>query len=301
MGLYHNPVLLKESVDGLAVRSDGVYVDVTYGGGGHSKEILSRLGAGGRLLAFDRDRDAGSQLPDDARVTLIHHNYRFLKNYLRYHKALPVDGILADLGVSSHQIDEAERGFSTRYDGALDLRMDRKRGRSAAELVNTAPEEELARIFKEYGELEHSRRIAAALVAARDRKEIQGTADLKEAVRQFTTAGQEHKFYARVFQALRIEVNRELESLEQMLVQSLQVLRPGGRLAVISYHSLEDRMVKNFMKTGNAGGIEDKDPIYGNVSTPLRVITKKAVCATEEEISQNGRARSARLRIAEKN
>lgn len=297
---YHNPVLLKASVAGLSVREDGTYVDVTYGGGGHSSAILALLGKKGRLLAFDRDGDAASAMTDDPRFLLVRHNFRFLKNYLKYYGALPVDGILADLGVSSHQFDQGERGFSTRFSAELDMRMDRRKKKTAAHVVSTASFEELASIFRSYGELDQAGRIADALILFRTQKPIETTDDLKEAIQHLIPPRQEQKFLARVFQALRIEVNGELDALKSLLEQSLQVLRPGGRLVVISYHSLEDRLVKNFMKTGNTAGIEEKDPIYGKLSSPFILVTRKAVLPDEAEIGENPRARSAKLRIAEK-
>ncbi len=297
---YHNPVLLKASVAGLSVREDGTYVDVTYGGGGHSSAILALLGKKGRLLAFDRDGDAASVMTDDPRLLLVRHNFRFLKNYLKYYGALPVDGILADLGVSSHQFDQGERGFSTRFSAELDMRMDRRKKKTAAHVVSTASFEELASIFRSYGELDQAGRIADALILFRTQKPIETTDDLKEAIQHLIPPRQEQKFLARVFQALRIEVNGELDALKSLLEQSLQVLRPGGRLVVISYHSLEDRLVKNFMKTGNTAGIEEKDPIYGKLSSPFILVTRKAVLPDEAEIGENPRARSAKLRIAEK-
>jgi 16S rRNA (cytosine1402-N4)-methyltransferase len=301
MQTFHDPVLLQESVDGLAVRREGTYVDATFGGGGHSAAILQRLGAKGRLLAFDRDQDALKNAPDDPRLTLIHHNYRHLRNYLRYYNAIPADGILADLGISSHQIDRAERGFSTRFEGELDMRMDRRRKRTAATVVMTAERDTLIRIFRTYGEVDHPGKVADAILRARATAPIRTTGDLKQALAPLVPRGLEQKFYARIFQALRIEVNGELEAVEQLLSQSLSVLKQGGRLVVISYHSLEDRLVKNFMKTGNIEGKEDKDPIYGHVTAPFTPITRKAVVASEEEIARNGRARSAKMRIAEKN
>jgi 16S rRNA (cytosine1402-N4)-methyltransferase len=300
MNLYHNPVLLNESIDGLAIKEDGVYVDVTYGGGGHAKKILTCLGKKGKLYAFDRDNDALKNKIEDARLVLINHNYRFLKNFLKYYKALPVDGIIADLGISSYQIDTARRGFSTRVDCALDLRMDQRKKRTGADIINSYGQDRLTKILREYGELDNAGKIAETIIEMRREKLLQTTADFKNALHRLATAGQENKFFARVFQALRIEVNEELESLKQMLAHSLEVLDHGGRLVVISYHSLEDRLVKNFIKTGDFSGKEMKDPIYGNISTPFRPITRKVIMAGEDEIKINNRARSARLRIAEK-
>jgi 16S rRNA (cytosine1402-N4)-methyltransferase len=300
MECYHKPVLLNESINGLAIRNDGTYVDATYGGGGHAKEILERLGKKGKLFAFDRDNDALRNKNEDERLVLINHNYKFLKNYLKYYKAVPIDGIIADLGISSFQIDNVDRGFSIRYDSNLDLRMDREKKTTGAEIVNNYEKEQLIRIFKEFGELANASRIANMIIERRRENPIQTTRDLKDTLRALTPANQENKFFAKVFQAIRIEVNKELEALEEMLKQSLEVLRTGGRLVVISYHSLEDRMVKNFMRTGDLSGIEEKDPIYGNVTSPFRMITRKPLVASEKEIQMNNRARSARLRIAEK-
>ena len=298
--MYHNPVLLRDCIDGLAVQKAGAYVDVTFGGGGHARAILDALGKEGRLFAFDRDAEASRNRIEDPRFTLIHHNYRFLKRYLRYYDAIPVNGILADLSISSHQIDAAERGFSTRFEGPLDLRMDPSRGISAAEMIREMSREKMIQMFREYGELDHPERIADAILRARAEKEIVTTTDLKTAVKALTPKGKEQKFLARLFQALRIEVNQELMALKQMLRQSLEALAPGGRLVVISYHSLEDRLVKNFMRTGNFEGREEKDPIYGHVNSPFEQVSRKAIVASDEEISSNPRARSAKLRIAEK-
>lgn len=300
MNSYHKPVLIAESINGLGIKHDGIYVDVTYGGGGHSAEILRMLGDKGRLIAFDRDGDSLSNMSDDRRLLLINHNFRFLKNYLKYYKALPVDGILADLGISSHQIDQADRGFSTRFNGLLDLRMDRRRKTTGADLLNTLESDQMIRVFKEYGELEKPHRLADAVIQFRNDQKIETTEDLKKAINAMIPVGQEQKYLARVFQALRLELNQEIEALKQMLKQSLAVLKPGGRLVVISYHSLEDRLVKNFMRTGDFFGIENKDPLFGNKITPFTTITKKPIVAGENEISENNRARSAKLRVAEK-
>ncbi len=297
--MYHQPVLLTESIESLNIRPDGIYVDATYGGGGHSQEILKRLGKSGKLLGFDRDEDALANKIDDDRVILINHNYRFLKNFLTYYNALPVDGILADLGVSSHQFDVAGRGFSIRLSGELDMRMNRRQNLTAARVLNEYEEERLAKVFRDYGELTNGHSIAARIVKARSEKSIATFDDLRTVLSRFAHPGRENKFWARVFQALRIEINNELDALKEMLEQALQVLKPGGRLVVISYHSLEDRLVKHFMKTGNFEGIAQKD-FFGNVHSPFKMITKKPVVPGSEEISTNSRSRSARLRVAEK-
>lgn len=294
---YHKPVMLAEAVDGLNIRPDGTYVDVTFGGGGHSRAIIERLGADGHLVAFDQDEEARQNAIDDPRFTLIGENFRYLKNYLRLHGVRRIDGLLADLGVSSHQFDVAERGFSTRFEGELDLRMDRRAATTARDLVNGADEEELARILKLYGELPNARQMAKAIVKARSENEIVTTTDLKAAVSRHLPRGMENKYLAMLFQALRIEVNGELDALREMLVQAVELLPVGGRLAVISYHSLEDRLVKNFMRSGNFEGVVEKD-FYGNPLTPVRQL--KSMAATPEEVAANSRARSARLRVAEK-
>ena len=302
---YHLPVMLDECIEGLNLRPDGTYVDVTFGGGGHSRAILERLGSEGRLLAFDQDGDA----EECARVlagecergsfTFIHENFRYMKSFLRLQGVRSVDGILADLGVSSHQLDEGERGFSTRFDGELDLRMDRRQELTARTLVNTADEGELTRLFRLYGELPNAPQLARAIVRWRAEQEIVTTFDLREAVSHHLPRGKENKFLAMLFQSLRIEVNGELEALQAMLKQATELLTPGGRLVVMSYHSLEDRLVKNYMKTGNFEGVPEKD-FYGNLVAPLTPVVRKAVTASEEELMRNPRARSAKLRVAEK-
>ena len=298
---YHIPVMLEEALDGLSLRPEGTYVDVTFGGGGHSRAILERLGEGGRLLAFDQDEDA--KVESGERFTFINENFRYLKSFLRLHGVRQVDGILADLGVSSHQFDVAERGFSTRFDGELDLRMDRRSETTAADLVNTLDEEDLARLLKLYGELPNARQMARAIVKWKvesgERREIKTTGELKEAVQRHLPRGMENKYLAMLFQALRIEVNGELEALKEMLQQASEVLKPGGRLVVISYHSLEDRLVKNFMRSGTFEGEVEKD-FYGNVLSPMRMVSHGAVKASEEEVARNNRARSARLRVGER-
>ncbi len=299
MSDYHLPVLLEQSIEGLAVNPQGTYVDVTFGGGGHSRAILQELGSEGRLLAFDRDADAIANTIDDPRFTLIHEDFRYMKNFLRLNGINRVDGILADLGVSSHQFDEAGRGFSTRFDAELDLRMDRRQTTTAKDIVNTASEEELRGILHNYGELPNANRMARAIVSARAESPILTTFDLKKALESNIPRNQENKFYAMVFQALRIEVNGELEALKAMLTQAVEILNPGGRLVVISYHSLEDRLVKNIIKTGNFEGEVKKD-FYGNLLSPLKPITRKPVVADAEELMDNPRSRSAKLRVAEK-
>jgi 16S rRNA (cytosine1402-N4)-methyltransferase len=300
--------MLDEALDGLALHPDGTYVDVTFGGGGHSRAILERLGEGGRLLAFDQDEDAKVEsgklkVENGAQFDFINENFRYLKSFLRLHGVRQVDGILADLGVSSHQFDVAERGFSTRFDGALDLRMDRRGEVTASDLVNSLGEEELARLLKLYGELPNARQMARAIVKWKvesgERREIKTTGELKEAVQRHLPRGMENKYLAMLFQALRIEVNGELEALKEMLQQASEVLKPGGRLVVISYHSLEDRLVKNFMRSGNFEGEVEKD-FYGNVLSPMRMVSHGAVKASEEEVARNNRARSARLRVGER-
>lgn len=302
---YHDPVLLHETIEGLDVRPDGVYVDVTFGGGGHSRRILSRLGEKGRLIAFDRDPDAARgakedpDFKDDVRFTLVGENFRYIKNHLRFQHAVPVDGILADLGVSSHQFDTPQRGFSIRTDGPLDMRMEQEGGLTAAVVLNTYPQERLADIFYRYGEIPVARKLAFEVEKARAREEFAHTAQAAGFFKAFAPRGRENKFLAMVFQALRIEVNGEMENLQEFLRQSLEVLAPGGRLAVISYHSLEDRMVKNFMRSGNLQGEIEKD-FYGNNLSPFEMITRKAVVPGEDEIARNPRSRSAKLRVARK-
>lgn len=296
--MYHKPVLLNEAISGLNIRPDGIYVDVTFGGGGHSAEILKRLKKG-RLLAFDRDADAQVNRIGDERFLLLHNNYRYLKNFLKLHQALPVDGILADLGVSSHQFDVPQKGFSTRFEGLLDMRMDSRSDVTAGSIINSFTKEKLMEIFFDYGEVYNAAKLADRIIAYRNNKTIATTSDLKEAIASCIDKKAEARYLAKVFQALRIEVNQELEALKEMLQQSLSVLKSGGRLVVISYHSLEDRLVKNFFKSGNFSGTIEKD-FYGVPQVPFRLITRKAIIPGEQEISENNRARSAKLRIAEK-
>lgn len=291
--------MLDECIDGLNIRPDGVYVDVTFGGGGHSRAILERLGDEGRLYAFDRDSDALANSIDDPRFCLIHENFKHLKSFLRLHGVRRIDGLLADLGISSHQIDAAERGFSTRFDGPLDLRMDRREGATAADLVNNADEKELVTIFRLYGELQNASSLAHAIIVARALNPITTTSELCDAVGSLLPRGRENKVLAMLFQALRIEVNGELEALRQMLSQAVEILNPEGRICIMSYHSLEDRLVKNFFRTGNFEGDVQKD-FYGNLIAPLVPVTRKPITASEAELQQNNRARSAKLRIATK-
>jgi len=297
--IYHIPVLLQPSVDGLDIKPDGVYVDVTFGGGGHSREILSRM-VSGCLFGFDQDQDALRNCPNDQRFVFVQSNFRYLKNFLRYHEVEAVDGILADLGVSSHHFDEAERGFSFRFEDVdLDMRMNRESGSTAATLLNTLPEERLASIFRDYGELRDARRLAKSIVSARSIAPFDTIASLLNVIKPFFQRDREKKELAKLFQALRIEVNQEMSALEAMLTQALEVLKPGGRLVVITYHSLEDRLVKSFMKTGNFEGKSEQD-FYGNFLTPFRLINNKVIVPDEEEQRRNPRSRSAKLRIAEK-
>ena len=295
---YHNPVLLKESVDGLDIKPDGIYVDVTFGGGGHSREILSRLGPNGRLYAFDQDEDALANSIDDERFVLINENFRFIKRFLRFHNVKTVDGILGDLGVSSHQFDVAERGFSTRFEGELDMRMSQKQDLNAFKVVNEYDEENLRRVFLDYGELKNAPVIARVIIEARELESIKNTEQLKVVLGRFLQAHKSHKILAQMYQAIRIEVNQEMEVLKEFLEQSLEILKPGGRLSVISYHSLEDRLVKRIMKNGMFEGEPERD-FFGNFSVPFKTIGKLIV-PDFLEIKSNNRARSAKLRIAEK-
>lgn len=296
---YHTPVMLKECIDGLNIRPDGRYVDVTFGGGGHSREILKHLGPDGELLAFDQDADAQRNKIDDKRFIFVDQNFRYLKNFCRLHNAIPVDGILADLGVSSYQFDEAGRGFSIRFDAELDMRMNRSSSLTAKEVINTYPEADLHRIFGIYGEIQNAKSLANTIATARLSAPINTIADLKNVIAGRIPRGKENKYLAQVFQALRIEVNQELEALKEFLVQSAEVLVSGGRLVVMSYHSLEDRLVKNFIAKGKFSGEVEKD-IYGNDQRPFEAVSRGAITATREEIEQNNRARSAKLRIAVK-
>ena len=298
---YHVPVLLKESVDGLNIGKGGCFVDVTFGGGGHSREILSRMDGEGHLYGFDQDADAerNAEVMDEGRFTFVRSNFRFLRNFLRYYGEEQIDGLLADLGVSSHHFDDSERGFSFRFEGKLDMRMNQRAGKTAADVVNSYDEKQLADIFYLYGELKQSRKIAAAIVKARQTKQVETIGDFLEVVKPFFRNEREKKDLAKVFQALRIEVNHEMDALRDMLKAATEMLKPGGRLVVITYHSLEDRIVKNLMKTGNVEGHEDKD-FFGRVHTPFRLVNRQVIVPSDEEVARNPRSRSAKLRIAEK-
>lgn len=296
---YHKPSLLQESVDGLSIVADGRYVDVTFGGGGHSKEILERLSENGRLFAFDQDPDAEDNSIEDDRFSLIAQNFSFLKNFVRMYNVIPVDGVLADLGVSFHQFDVPKRGFSFRFEGPLDMRMDQKRKLTAAKVVNTYSADQLETIFKEYGELRNAKQIVQNIDAARSQKKIATVEELKAILKNITPEKIEHKFLAQVFQALRIEVNEELKVIQDLLEQTVEVLKDGGRMSVITYHSLEDRLVKNFFKTGNVQGKVEKD-FFGNLIRPMEPINRKPIVPGVDEVKDNNRSRSAKLRIAEK-
>ncbi len=295
---YHHPVLLEESVAGLNIKADGVYVDVTFGGGGHSREIMKRLGRLGKLIAFDQDEDALANVIEDERFQLVNENFRYLKQFLKFYGILKVDGILADFGVSSHQFDEAARGFSIRFDADLDMRMDQRKSKNAFEVVNAYSQEQLTQVLKEYGELHNARAIARVIVEARLEKKISSTQELREVLQRFLPRGRENKVLAQVYQAVRIEVNEEIEALKEFLQQVPEVLNVGGRLCVISYHSLEDRLVKRFIREGKFEGQAEKD-FYGNVNVPLKKVGGLIV-PSEAEIAENNRARSAKLRIAER-
>lgn len=296
---YHIPVLLNESVDGLIIRPDGVYVDVTFGGGGHSREILSRLEADGHLYAFDQDADAEKNIPQDGRFTFVRSNFRYLRNWMRYYGVEQIDGLLADLGVSSHHFDDAERGFSLRFDAPLDMRMNKRAGRTAADILATYDEAQLADVFYLYGELRQARRMAAAIVKARQSAPVTTTGELLRLLDPLFPREREKKEQAKLFQALRIEVNREMEALREMLTEATDLLRPGGRLVVITYHSLEDRMVKNIIRSGNTEGRMEQD-FFGRTNAPLASVNNKVITPSAEEQERNPRSRSAKLRIAEK-
>lgn len=295
---YHIPVLLDQSVGGLEIKANGDYVDVTFGGGGHSREIFSRLKTG-RLFAFDQDEDAVANVIENKRFFFIRHNFKYIRNFLRYYGVEQVDGILADLGVSSHDFDVAERGFSFRFDGDLDMRMNRDSAQTAANIVNTYTAEQLRNLFREYGEIDNAGRLARQLVSAREVRPVKTIEEFRTAILPCTPKFQESKYLAKVFQALRIETNREMEVLQEFLEQSIELLKPGGRLVVITYHSLEDRMVKNFIRSGDFSGKQEKD-FFGNVDSPLIAINRKVIIPDEQEVERNPRARSAKLRIAEK-
>ena len=295
--MYHNPVLLFESVDGLEIDTEGVYVDVTFGGGGHSKEMLKRLGPQGKLFAFDQDEDALENTIDDERFVLIHENFRYIKRFLRFYGIKKVNGILADLGVSSHQFDEESRGFSTRFDADLDMRMSKKITLSAAHIINKYPEEKLSNLLFLYGELRNARALAKQLVESREVQPIKTSFQLKQALQRFLPKNKEHKIMAQIFQAIRIEVNQELEALKEFLIQTEELLEVGGKLSIISYHSLEDRLVKRFIRSGMFEGEPEKD-FYGNISVPFK--KGKLITPSQEEVKKNNRARSAKLRTATK-
>lgn len=299
MSEYHTPVLLNESVDALSIKEDGIYVDATFGGGGHSKEILSRLGKKGKLIAFDRDMDAIEAAPKDSRLILVHNNFRFVHNFIRANGFDKVDGILADLGVSSHQFDTMERGFSFRFSAPLDMRMNNKGGKTAREVVNSYSYEDLELIFRMYGEVDNSRQVAKLICNNRETSPIVTTDDLGRALEPVLPKFSEHKYLAKIYQALRIEVNGELLALEGFMNGSIKSLKPKGRISIITYHSLEDRMVKNYFKSGNKGGEIERD-FFGRGESPFIIINKKPILPTEEEISANTRARSAKLRVAER-
>ena len=297
---YHTPVLFNESLNGLFIQPSGVYVDVTFGGGGHSTGILQRLGNEGKLYGFDQDADAEANIPSDPRFTFVRSNFRYLSNFLHYHGETTVDGILADLGVSSHHFDNAERGFSFRFgDAVLDMRMNNRKGQTAADIINTYPEEALANLFYSYGELQTARKLASHIIAARTRKPIQTIDELLDVLQPFTRKDKEKKFLAQVFQSLRIETNAEMEALCSLLTQTVNVLKSGGRCVMITYHSLEDRLIKNFFRTGNYEGTIKQD-LYGNRISPFRPVNHKVITPAIEETEKNPRARSAKLRIAEK-
>ena len=296
---YHQPVLLKESVAGLKIKPDGVYVDATYGGGGHSKEILNCL-QNGKLIAFDQDEDALVNVPDDGHLIFIRHNFRFLRNFLKYYEIDQIDGLIADLGVSSHHFDTPQRGFSFRFSSNLDMRMNTKSNLTARAIVNNYSVEEIARVFFEYGEIRKAKLLAESIVNSRDKKPIASTRDLIDAIEVFIPKHKENQYLAQLFQALRIEVNHEIDNLKELLLQSVDFLKTGARIAIISYHSLEDRIVKNFFRYGNFESNETSTDLFGNIQRPLEPVNRKVIVPKEEELLENSRARSAKLRIAEK-
>ena len=296
---YHIPVMLNECMEGLAIKPDGVYVDVTFGGGGHSKEILSRLGKKGTLYGFDQDADAENNIPEDDRFVFVRSNFRYLSNFMRFHGETEIDGLLADLGVSSHHFDDKDRGFSFRFQGMLDMRMNTRAGKTAADILNTYTEEALSTLFYLYGELKNSRKLASVIVRARETKPLETTDEFLALITPYIGKDKEKKMLAQVFQALRIEVNDEMRALREMLQQAMRLLKPGGRLVVMTYHSLEDRLVKNFFKSGNFEGTISQD-FFGNIQSPFRLINNKVITPSSEEVEVNPRSRSAKLRIAEK-
>ena len=296
---YHIPVMLNVCMEGLAIKPDGVYVDVTFGGGGHSKEILSRLGEKGTLYGFDQDADAENNIPEDDRFVFVRSNFRYLSNFMRFHGETEIDGLLADLGVSSHHFDDKDRGFSFRFQGMLDMRMNTRAGKTAADILNTYTEEALSTLFYLYGELKNSRKLASVIVKARETKPLETTDEFLALITPYIGKDKEKKMLAQVFQALRIEVNDEMRALREMLQQAMRLLKPGGRLVVMTYHSLEDRLVKNFFKSGNFEGTISQD-FFGNIQSPFRLINNKVITPSSEEVEVNPRSRSAKLRIAEK-
>lgn len=296
---YHIPVMLNECMEGLAIKPDGVYVDVTFGGGGHSREILSRLGKKGTLYGFDQDADAENNIPEDDRFVFVRSNFRYLSNFIRFHGETEIDGLLADLGVSSHHFDDKDRGFSFRFQGMLDMRMNTRAGKTAADILNTYTEEALSTLFYLYGELKNSRKLASVIVKARETKPLETTDEFLALITPYIGKDKEKKMLAQVFQALRIEVNDEMRALREMLQQAMRLLKPGGRLVVMTYHSLEDRLVKNFFKSGNFEGTISQD-FFGNIQSPFRLINNKVITPSSEEVEVNPRSRSAKLRIAEK-
>ncbi len=297
---YHIPVLLKPCVDNLITNPDGIYVDITFGGGGHSREILNRLSDKGKLFSFDQDEDAKRNIIDDKRLTFIPQNFRYLKNYLKLYGITQVDGILGDLGVSSHQFDQGDRGFSIRFDAELDMRMNQKGSLTAKTVLNNYDDRKLIGLFKEYGEIDNAYKLTQLIVEARKHQQLETTNQLKEIIKPATPKFEESRYLAKVYQAIRIEVNQEMEALKECLSQCLDVLKPNGRLVIMSYHSLEDRLVKNLIKTGNIEGEEEKDLVFGKVTRYFKSLTTKPIVPSEEEIRMNSRARSAKLRIAEK-
>ena len=296
---YHIPVMLNECMEGLAIKPDGVYVDVTFGGGGHSREILSRLGKKGTLYGFDQDADAENNIPEDDRFVFVRSNFRYLSNFMRFHGETEIDGLLADLGVSSHHFDDKDRGFSFRFQGMLDMRMNTRAGKTAADILNTYTEEALSTLFYLYGELKNSRKLASVIVRARETKPLVTTDEFLALITPYIGKDKEKKMLAQVFQALRIEVNDEMRALREMLQQAMRLLKPGGRLVVMTYHSLEDRLVKNFFESGNFEGTISQD-FFGNIQSPFRLINNKVITPSSEEVEVNPRSRSAKLRIAEK-
>lgn len=297
---YHIPVLLQACIQSLNIKPDGVYVDITFGGGGHSKEILKHLGPNGKLIAFDQDKDAAANIPNDERLIFVPQNFRYLKNYLRINGYSQVDGILGDLGVSSHQFDVAERGFSIRFDAQLDMRMNQQSDLTAYHVINSYEERQLLSIFKNYGEINNAFKLAKIICEKRIEKSIESTNELKQVIKPCMPKFEENRYLAKVFQAIRMEVNQEMEALKECLTQCVEVLKPGGRLVIMSYHSLEDRLVKNIMKTGNIDGIEEKDIVFGTSKKVFKLLGSKPIIPSDEEIKNNSRARSAKLRVAEK-